>query len=686
MSHSETKSAQETSADRVLLRRPGGSLILLFVAWMIPTVICGRFELARLQDTIKTPAGFFGWFTGWTLDTTCPFLILIALPVLVGVSIWQNSWPQVVRRLLEDRTPAPVQSCRSHSMQGSTREESTYGRSPSGYMAIRAGLFLLSLACSASIGFREVEVPTAADPSRLPGRVPFYKLPPAYHDEFSYLLQADTFLAGRVAWPAVTVRPDLFHQIHVLNHPTTASRYFPLTGLWLAPFVRFANPYWGHWIAGGLSCVFFFSSLLKVLPFRWSLAGGLMIAVSPGLAIFSNLLLAHHPAMLMLSVFLLFFLRLMESATLRDAVFAGTFLSLAMLGRPMTAAGFALPFGAWLVWRILSGSRPAAETLASNASALNAPAGIAAPFFSWRLIPAIGAPLMIGFGILFLLNSQITGHWSTSAYQYYTDTWTPRHRYGFDNVRIGSELAGPEVVESYDRWAVNLTPAKSIENIQNRAIASAQWTLGIAALLFALVNVLPACWQRNTASLKLRLILLSVVSLHLVHVPYWYDGILHWHYVFETAPLLLMLCAYGMLNAFQTLQFITGRRTAGLWLFGLVASCLVPNWFDADTFWGPSRVSLAIGEQTFSRARFELFDRLTSSASVPKPALILVDEEGSDPQLSYIVNPPDMFGDVLVCRMPKEPQDLIQLQAAFPQRTLFQFDPDSFQLTRIPVR
>src|SRR5271155_19137 len=40
-----------------------------------------------------------------------------------------------------------------------------------------------------------------------------------------------------------------------------------------------------------------------------------------------------------------------------------------------------------------------------------------------------------------------------------------------------------------------------------------------------------------------KLIAASVVSLHVVHVPYWFVGIMGWHYVLETAPLLLLLFA-----------------------------------------------------------------------------------------------------------------------------------------------
>ncbi|MFN9938755.1 MAG: hypothetical protein ACK56I_04710, partial [bacterium] len=107
--------------------------------------------------------------------------------------------------------------------------------------------------------------------------MPFCRLPPAYHDEYSYLLQAETFLSGRISFPAQQVCPELFHQIHVLNQPRTASRYFPFTGLWVTPFLAAGFPIVGHWLAGGIACVFFSLTLRHLTSRIAALAGGLLI-------------------------------------------------------------------------------------------------------------------------------------------------------------------------------------------------------------------------------------------------------------------------------------------------------------------------------------------------------------------------------------------------------------------------
>ncbi len=626
-------------ADRVRLAFIG-------VAWLVTTTVALWHEVPRLITAAESSAGVFGWFYGMDADWSLAIIVLLILPLMLvaaRVARWRLAAVRsVLSRPYLDRTSWRVQT------------------------AAAVALFFIALLSSASIGFRTVALAPLAGHTDAGASIRFHELPPAYHDEFSYLLQARTFLAGRLSSPAMTVQPDLFHQVHVLNRPATASRYFPWTGFWMAPFVALGHPCFGHWLAGAIACVFFHRCLDRLMGFRWAVVGGVLIAVSPGLASFSNLLLAHHPTMLALAVFLWAFLRFMDHARVRDIVIAGAGLSLAMLSRPMTAAGFALPFGIWLLVSLI---RQIFRRETKSPTAKWSPV---------RVLAGIGIPLILGFGLLALMNHAITGNWLKSAYQLYTDTWTPRHRYGFDNANINPALPESKVLQWYDNWAENLTIAKAQSNVVQRTIYSLRWTLGIAALTFCVIAALATCFDRDDR--RPLLLFCSVLMLHAVHIPYWYDGIMHWHYVFETAPLLLMLATLGLRTASWTLQLQLGTRLSSLWLTLLIFASLIPNWIDAKTFWGPSRVTTAFHEQAFSRVRFEYFRRLTTSEQVQHPALVLVDERGSNPQLSYIVNPPDLSGDVIVCRLPDDAAIVDQLANAFPEHHLYVFNPESFEL------
>ncbi len=616
------------------------------VAWLITTTVALWYEIPRLIDAAKSSAGMFGWFYKMDADWSLPVIVLLGLPLILAVT-----------KVLHFNSAAG----RSVQLSPDTRRASWRVQT-----AAAIALFCLSLVSSASIGFRTVSLTSIPGQTNIVASVRFHKLPPAYHDEFSYLLQAKTFLAGRLSWPAMTVHPDLFHQVHVLNRPTTASRYFPWTGFWMAPFVAMGHPYFGHWLAGAIACVFFHRCLCRLMEFRWAVVGGVLIAVSPGLASFSNLLLAHHPTMMVLAVFLWAFLRFMDQHRIRDILVAGIALSLAMLSRPMTAAGFALPFGIWLLTSMIRQQFKGQSETATI------------PWAPVRVLAGIGIPLLLGFGVLGFMNHAITGSWLKSAYQLYTDTWTPRHRYGFDNANIDPALPESKVLQAYDKWAENLTIAKAQSNVSDRTIYSLRWTLGLAALTFCIIAALATCLDFKDR--RPLLLLCSVLTLHAVHIPYWYDGIMHWHYVFETAPLLIMLATFGLRVACRTLQSRLGTGLSSLWLTSLILASLLPNWVDADTLWGPSRVTTAFREQAFSRVRFEYFRRLTTSEQVRHPGLVLVDERGSNPQLSYIINPPDLSGDIIVCRLPEDAAIVEELARAFPEHHLYLFIPESFDL------
>lgn len=85
---------------------------------------------------------------------------------------------------------------------------------------------------------------------------------PGVHDEFSYLLQADTFLHGRLANPPLKY-PEFFASPHVLTTPTYASKYPPAQALWLALGGSF--PYSGV-LWQGAALVF----LTAYMLYRWT--------------------------------------------------------------------------------------------------------------------------------------------------------------------------------------------------------------------------------------------------------------------------------------------------------------------------------------------------------------------------------------------------------------------------------
>lgn len=102
---------------------------------------------------------------------------------------------------------------------------------------------------------------------------------PRVHDEFGYLLSADTFANGRVTNPAA-FSPESFEAPHVLVRPSYMSKYPPMQGLFLAAGqVVFGHPAFGVWLSCGFAAAALFWMLLAWGRPGWAiLATGMMIA------------------------------------------------------------------------------------------------------------------------------------------------------------------------------------------------------------------------------------------------------------------------------------------------------------------------------------------------------------------------------------------------------------------------
>jgi hypothetical protein len=182
--------------------------------------------------------------------------------------------------------------------------------------------------------------------------IPVWGIPqPEWHDEFSYLLAADTFAHGRLTNPPHPMWVH-FEGFHIIQQPTYMSMYPPGQGLILAAGQLLGHPWIGQLLATALMCSCLCWMLQGWLPPPWALLGACLAVLR--LALLSYWMNSYFgtslPAlggMLVLGGFP----RIMRHARLHDAVLMGLGLAILANTRPYEGFVFCLPIAyATIMW------------------------------------------------------------------------------------------------------------------------------------------------------------------------------------------------------------------------------------------------------------------------------------------------------------------------------------------------
>lgn len=479
-------------------------------------------------------------------------------------------------------------------------------------------------------------------------------LPPAYHDEYSYLFQAETFRGLRWSVPSPERYPELFNQMHVLNEGRMASRYLPGTGAVILAGLSAGLPQLGHWCCVAIAALLAFATANELAGRVAGCTAGLTFAIAPATILFGNLLLAHAPTLAALAIFVFFTMRWLRTSRAMDAMLASFGLAAAILCRPATAFGCAIPFAIAVGWVLFKSARE------------GRPRWLGLAVLAWSI------PLLTGFSILYAYNRDITGSGWTMTYQYYTDIYTPRHVYGFDNVVRGEEHLGPKVNDLYDRWAVNLTPALAIENTVTRLLGSWLWTWD-PLVLFVTAIVASILLVTTNADWRWWLILGAIAGLHGVHFPYWYTGIFGWHYVYETSWLWLLLLGMVTQAVVVSRNRSRGVPVTLVWMAtiavaGVGATYVIPGLSDFPRTWR------AWESVRYARQRHADFFAWVRG-SVRPPALVLVKPTDEELYMSYVANHSGLEDPVIYAHQQPNVATPEEVARAFPNRNVYVCDP-----------
>ena len=221
---------------------------------------------------------------------------------------------------------------------------------------------------------------------------------PGIHDEYSYLLMADTFAHGRLANPTHPMWMS-FETFHVNWHPTYSSMYPPAQGFVMAIGELLGSPWIGILLSNAAMCAAILWMLQAWLPARWALLGGVFAALNLGIASYwmnsywGGAVAAAGGALVLGALG-----RIRRRAGVVSALLLGLGIAILANSRPYEGLLFCIPPAIWLLaW--LVGRIKSRDAVAARIRLIFLPLSVVmilmlgfVGFYDWRLT---GDPLLM---------------------------------------------------------------------------------------------------------------------------------------------------------------------------------------------------------------------------------------------------------------------------------------------------
>ena len=358
---------------------------------------------------------------------------------------------------------------------------------------------------------------------------------PRVHDEFSFLLGADTLLHGRLANPQHPLWVH-FESEHIMARPVYASA-FPLgqaTALAAGKLIA-GNPWAGVWLSTGLMCGAICWMLQGWLPPRWALLGALLVILRIGVSTYwMNSYWGGSVAAIGGALVMGAWPRMVARPAWRNAVVMGIGWIILANTRTVEGAVFSFLVSAFLLTQLFR-KRGTSISIALR-----------------QVVLPLGLMLGLCAGMLAYSFSRITGSALLSPYVLYRSTMAIAPHFVWQKPRVEPLYNNADVRvyyvygEMYDyRWARDLKRDLPVK-------FAAYWRFYVGPILLLPLLPLPWLWRDRRA----RSVLLVGAGFLLVL------GVQVWHNVHYAAPatgLAILIVVLGM-RRLQLWQW-RGHRT-----------------------------------------------------------------------------------------------------------------------------
>jgi|SRR5579884_162761 len=309
--------------------------------------------------------------------------------------------------------------------------------------------------------------------------LPILPIPqPGIHDEFAYLLQADTFARGRLTNPTHPMWV-YFESPFILWRPTYTAKYWPAQGLIMAlGQVVTGQPFWGVWLSVGLMCAAITWMLQAWVGEGWALLGGFLTVIRFGTfnywanSYWGGAVAATGGALVLGAL-----PRIKQNRRVRDALLMGLGFAILANSRPYEGLFFGIPVAvAMLAW-LYKMERP------DLTQALK------------RVMGPLLAVLALTLIAMAYYFRQTTGNPFEAPYFLYEHTYNPIPYFPWLRVRPMPQFLSPEIRSYFQRfersaYASTQTGTGLIKNLLVKLLLV--WAFFLGLVLTLPLGLLPA--------------------------------------------------------------------------------------------------------------------------------------------------------------------------------------------------